>query len=162
VAAFGIKAVYEQKVGKFHFIIQAKNVGYTPTKNMTTHHSWLPSGVPLPDDYRFEDIWSAGELHVPTPLFAAPQIVFETKSDDISENDVRAVSDHKEMLYFWGWAKYNDVFKDTPVHLTEYCVIVSGFRGDPFVAGTEMVLNNCPSHNCQDQECTDYKERTRK
>lgn len=67
-------------------------------------------------------------------------------------------------LYVWGWASYNDVFKGTPGHLSEFCdeltdVTISSEDASLSSAQFNWKLLLCRNHNCYDNECSDYAER---
>ncbi len=49
------------------------NSGETPTKNFAMHASELYSITALPENFGFEDLWDAGEPHVPTPAVIGPK-----------------------------------------------------------------------------------------
>jgi hypothetical protein len=144
-------------INQFSFFVHWKNSGTTPTKNLIIHHSWLPTQT-LPKDFSYPDLWNPGEPHVYTQSFASPQKVVETTPIDVGPELIKAVQNHTVRLYFWGWAKYQDVFKGTKPHISEYCVEVNGFRGDPFDTDPThpvlLVNENCKTHNCHDEECT--------
>ena len=60
---------------------------------------------------------------------------------------------------------YHDIFTNTPVRLSEFCDELLNVRGDkndltdPSTnIGWDVQL--CPTFNCSDEECADYKERT--
>src|SRR5258707_839664 len=61
------RSAKDGKVNEFNFYIQWKNSGTTPTKNMTFHHSWMPSVVALPKDFKFTDLWAPNEPKINTP-----------------------------------------------------------------------------------------------
>jgi hypothetical protein len=151
------RSAKDGKVNEFNFYIQWKNSGTTPTKNMTFHHSWMPSVVALPKDFKFTDLWAPNEPKINTPSFAGPQGRVRTTYTAIPPEIIKAVQEHKLRLYFWGWAKYRDVFKNTRPHISKYCTEVSDFKGDPFDMDSShsvlMVTSNCETYNCHDDEC---------
>lgn len=58
----------------------------------------------------------------------------------------------------WGWVVYRDVFKDTPVHITEFCEQVASIQvPDNPAESPNITLNRCKEHNCEDNYCTDYQ-----
>ena len=69
-------------------------------------------------------------------------------------------------LYTWGWLTYHDVFDGTPTRLSEFCQELVGVDStnpdmtDP-ASQIKWTLALCPTHNCNDEECTDYKEKTK-
>lgn len=143
-------------VNQFNFVIRWKNTGTTPTKNLTIHHSWKPMPI-IPNDFNYPELWNPGEPETYTPAFASPQKSLDTLPTEVSPEQIKAVQKHLLRLYFWGWAKYRDVFKSTPRHISEYCVEVNGFRGDPLDTDPSHPVvpttSNCPSYNCHDEEC---------
>jgi hypothetical protein len=64
-------------------------------------------------------------------------------------------------FYFWGWYTYRDIFKDTPVHLTEFCGQMTNVSGERDKNGKiskyDMAFGKCTRHNCEDEECKDYE-----
>jgi hypothetical protein len=119
-------------------------------------HSWLP--IPdLPPNFDYPDLWMPAEPHTATPAFAGPQKNLDTTPLDIPPETIRAVQAGATHLFFWGWTRYRDVFKGTPEHISEYCVELKGFRGDPFDTNPShpvlLTLENCKTHNCYDDEC---------
>jgi hypothetical protein len=55
------------------------------------------------------------------------------------------------------------VFSHTPIHLTEFCHEVVPVDSNKTPAGTVEFtyrLQNCPTHNCFDEQCPDYKVKT--
>ena len=66
--------------------------------------------------------------------------------------------------YVWGWVTYNDVFKGTPKHLSEFCdemtdLTVSNEDATSPSAQFNWKLAICKTHNCYDEECSDYAEK---
>ncbi|HEX3570779.1 MAG TPA: hypothetical protein VHU44_08140, partial [Acidobacteriaceae bacterium] len=59
-------------------------------------------------------------------------------------------------FYAWGWIVYNDTFKDTEVHVTEFCQRLSGARMTDAAGGYALSWNACGKHNCVDRGCSDY------
>ncbi|MHB8069757.1 MAG: hypothetical protein ACYDIC_17835 [Desulfobaccales bacterium] len=93
--------------------LEWKNTGNTPTKHMLCHanFNYFPEGIP--DDYDYPDLMQekprkvivgpkgfiCHTIIIPFPVVYHPHLI----------------------IYMWAWADYNDVFKDTPRHRTEYC-----------------------------------------
>ena len=74
---------------------------------------------------------------------------------------VKAPVEHN--LFVWGWEYYRDVFPNTKPHVTEFCRHITGinFRADQPEPHIEFVYSGCRKHNCDDQQCKDYKEIVR-
>jgi len=134
-----------------------ENAGYTPTRNMTTHISWYFYKHGLPKGWSFPDLWKVGQPHIPMGGVVSPRGKIGYTVGPITADDIRKIQLHKDRLFFWGWAKYRDVFDDTPEHVTQFCYELVGFNGNPFSPNlTEQftpLWNNCDSNNCQDREC---------
>jgi hypothetical protein len=119
--------------------IEWQNMGNTPTKHMLCHTNfhYFPEG--FPDDFDYSDvrqekprrvvIGPKGTIRhtviIPFPVIFHPHLC----------------------IYMWSWADYNDVFKDTLRHRTEYCWEV------------KMLKSGIPQfdvygkHNGHDDEC---------
>ena len=67
-------------------------------------------------------------------------------------NVLQAIKDRTTYLYFWGWVEYQDVFPDTPRHISMFCVEITDVRG-ALVQGAEFNWELCSHHNCADDEC---------
>ena len=67
-------------------------------------------------------------------------------------------------LYVWGWITYHDIFPRTPTRLSEFCDEIIDVQSsnadmtDPS-ANIKWTLALCPTHNCSDEECGDYKQK---
>ena len=107
-----------------------ENWGTTPTRHMLTHASAgnYPQG--LPKDFDFPDVWEEGAPHVSTPVAVGPRGKTGVGTT-LQAGFVRALQSHQARIYFWGWTKYHDIFKDTPEHVTLFCYELKGFIGDP-------------------------------
>lgn len=95
-----------------------------------------------------------------------PRASYQFKPIYISQQDWEDVVAGRKHLFFWGWATYHDIFKGTPERLSEFCTDVSSaVWATPDHTATNaqvnMVTPTCPTHNCYDEECTDYGTRTK-
>jgi hypothetical protein len=133
-----------------------ENSGTTPTRNMTIHINYkvFPGGAPA--NYAFPDIWSSIP-HIAVPVMIGPKAAIRTGQFDIPASDAAQIWQGKSILYFWGWARYHDVFPNTPEHIMKFCYDVNGFLGNPLsnnpTEPVEMPTNNCERGNCYDEEC---------
>jgi hypothetical protein len=109
---------------------------------------------PLPDGFNFCD----GETGESTVTFIAPESTVSANPIPISQTDLTKVQEGTLHLYFWGWAAYRDVFRDSKVHLTEFCSKLTTISGDIATGNVRFVYTHCPSHNCADETCEDYRE----
>jgi hypothetical protein len=70
------------------------------------------------------------------------------------------VGNGKLKQFIWGWVAYNDGFKGTKTHLTEYCVQLTEVEATGMEAGRingGIGFQQCKNHNCTDDYCPDYQ-----
>ncbi len=154
-----------QKDGSFVWKLRPKwtNTGKTPTRNFSLYV-----------DYEITDkIREKGEIDLnkirntpgvghlaPYQAMFGGQIPFE-KDTFLTPDLVEHLIVGKQFLYMWGWAKYNDVFPNTEMHITKFCWLVApvGYPRAFKLHSTKMeeTLNfNYLNHlegNCADEEC---------
>jgi hypothetical protein len=150
------KILAEDRITHWNFMPVWKNSGETPTRNMTNHINIRLFDRPIPMDWEFPDIWVANtpvEDRSPIPLGAAPRDTVNGQTVGVTIDEMKGVVAGTKWLYFWGWATYNDVFPNTPLHVTRFAVrIIAG--GDP--TSTEKISISFPyigKYNCTDDEC---------
>jgi hypothetical protein len=140
------------KIDAVEVSIAWENNGTTPTRKMSTHYSYLPSPVPLPDSLFFTDFGN----NKPTPIAMGPKTTAHTTPISIPASTVAEIVDHKTIFYIWGWARYSDIFPKSKRHITRFCTAITGFQGNPLNGNpnaiSRPVLANCAS-NCYDDEC---------
>lgn len=150
------------QISGMQFTVGWKNSGTTATKDMVYWGNWRiePFDTKIDKTFDFSDIWAPTGEKVPyIHGFATAQKLIPYYPIVIPRDVITDVVDEKIELVFWGKATYNDVFKDTGIHTSEYCLIVKGFDGvKPFDAKAESGTTsprilNCPVHNCHDGEC---------
>jgi hypothetical protein len=139
------------------FYFPMENSGTTPTKDMRLHISYQWGPKPLPDNFDFPDLWSPGSPHVNRHTLLSPKGKIGQHVGPISLPIVQAAIHRQTHLYFWGWAKYHDVFQDTPLHVTKFCSefvpLGQGEESAPAVTMLRFTLEMCERHNCYDEEC---------
>jgi len=136
---------------KFIFHFTWKNSGSTRTIEGQGHASWQSFPAPLEESFTFPDLGAR-----PGPIFVAPGGVTHMGPIDVPHDYVQRALDGETYLFFWGWVEYDDVFKGTPRHRSEFCLrlvlidrresVPSGQRG---IVG---LLNN-HIHNGAEDEC---------
>ena len=164
--------------GAFSFSIPIENLGITPAHGLKDRVSWVTTTYDLPDNYAFPD--RGGRYG--TPHAASGANIIASKEKIFSQNvevDTKVLKQFVEQnsaathhlgdktgkakrIYFYGWATYRDIFKDTPTHLTEFCRYLMVFAVKPQSADVAIAQSEwgyCPHHNCTDEDCTDYKEK---
>jgi hypothetical protein len=136
--------------GSMRFAFQWENGGNTPTKDMSTHISerWFPQS--LPADFAFPDYPEGGG---PFRMLVGPKADARSAPIFVSAHDILAIHAHKGHLYFWGWARYHDVFPGTEEHITRFCTEITDVIGDLPKGNVNLQTANCPRGNCYDGEC---------
>ena len=129
------------------------NSGNTPTRKLHVYVHYELLDAPLDADYQF--IPTRDE---PWPAMIAPKGQIEGASRDFFGDDLVAVKEGRKHLYVWGIARYQDVFPDTVVRVTKFCVVATNLTGDPtkpwdekFPFHIAFVIFN--RHNCADEDC---------
>ena len=133
-----------------------QNSGSTPTRNMTMRTTCVLKTEPLPKGFNFDDPTAV----TGTALIPPKITVFGGRAPDppLSPQDILEVIAGKKILYLWGWARYHDVFPDTPQHITRFCWTIYP-QGDPTTFTEERpdslkwlsILHS--EGNCADEEC---------
>lgn len=159
VSLKGIEASYgkdsQGRVISLDFRGVWENSGITQTRTLRQHASYDPRVEPLPKNYDFPDLNPGND----TITFVASKATIGTGVMAVPLVGAREIQEGKRHLYFWGWAAYRDVFQSSRVHLTEFCLELATLDGD--IAGgaaLRLTYNDCPVHNCTDENCTDYDQ----
>lgn len=60
----------------------------------------------------------------------------------------------------WGWVAYYDAFKNSKLHITEFCREMIGIsvNQDNAQKPFNLIWHPCEHHNCADEYCDDYKD----
>jgi hypothetical protein len=48
----------------------------------------------------------------------------------ITPQDIVDVQESRKLVYLWGWIRYNDVFPETPQHISHFCWLITA-TGNP-------------------------------
>ena len=134
--------------------VRFQNSGSTPTKNLIMHINWalIPQGVP---EIPFTD----ADINGNTEAVMGPHTSDQELNAVIPEDWFKIAYKNSIRIRVWGWARYQDVFKGTPWHLTEYCYYLH-FSGKSGTAMPEaFAFHNCLTHNCSDDQCKDYNPK---
>ena len=144
-----------------NFFVNWTNSGTTPTKTATGQvniQSWRSE---LPKGFNYADLATVEKrAFVIGPKATVSQLV------GVTIDDIKDVREGKSHLYLWGWLAYHDIFPGTPNRLTEFCVEITNLVStkpdvtDPSAEFT-YILVPCGKHNCYDEDCPDYKSRTK-
>jgi hypothetical protein len=85
-----------------------ENAGDTPTRNMHNHINIRIFDRPLPDNWKFPDLWGANipsKDRLPIPLGAAPKGRVRGQKVGISIEQMREIVAGTKRLYMWGWRR---------------------------------------------------------
>jgi hypothetical protein len=137
-----------------------KNSGDTPTKHMIIFSECVLRTAPLPVGFDFNyPTRDTGTALIPPSTEAAGGVAPRFPAPAITPHDILDVQTGRKILYYWGWAKYFDVFPDTPEHVTRFCWQVLPI-GDPLAYDPKVFPQNLnfstinhPEGNCADDEC---------
>ena len=156
----------------FVFWSDIENVGNTPSRPIAQSFNGGKTGAePNESSFIGAGVTSSVVLPPKTPttlgrgslpfsdFFGAqtPQSVQSVRTTQIAPGDY---------VYLWGWITYRDAFPNTPIRLTEWCQSVYSVSAAPSPpnSGTPLIysidFSDCPHHNCNDKDCTDYDEIT--
>jgi hypothetical protein len=142
--------------GDFSFTFRPmwKNSGHTQTRRMKTRVNSEFRDTPLPEDFDFR-----GALAAEAPALLGPGAVITGGFDrSYTSTDLDEIKDRKKYLYVWGWTEYNDIFPNTPKHITRYCsqVKVFGDTRQPKAAADvfNIIFVHHPTGNCSDDDCS--------
>ncbi len=139
---------------------QWENSGGTPTRGMVNHANWrLFNGEP-PADFQFPDLDATGK-EIPvgtgpdTALFIGPKATLYSQVLDIPLPVLQTAGSGQGRIFVWGWTEYNDVFKGTPRHRTEFCneLIVTNISQAEGKVTVALHFSLYQRHNCADEDC---------
>jgi hypothetical protein len=137
-----------------------KNSGDTPTRRMIMHSECVLRITPLPPGFDFNyPTMDIGSALIPPNTETGGGLAPRFPVPAISPQDLLDVQSGRKFLYFWGWARYYDVFPDTPQHITRFCFQIL-VLGNPLTYNPTATPQNLtfPSihhteGNCADDEC---------
>ncbi|HSI52102.1 MAG TPA: hypothetical protein VLA61_27870 [Ideonella sp.] len=115
--------------GGAYFGVGWTSGGNTPTRELRTYIDYVVTDGELPADFVFPEDASpiARGFLAPKQMFNGPRIPATSPLDVSISEQVRT---NAKKLYFFGWAKYFDMFHNTPERITKFCFLVNGGRGE--------------------------------
>jgi hypothetical protein len=129
------------------FDVPIVNSGTTPTHNMLAHvyAASLKDGMTKDFDFRdSKDGWR---------IFIGPKDSPVSETNAIPITDISGVWKGTMHVYIYGWATYNDILPETPLHVAKFCYELS-VRGNPQSTAVPYTWYKfVPFHNCEDEEC---------
>ncbi len=137
-----------------------KNSGDTPTRKMTMHTECVLRDDPLPLGFDFNyPTAEIGTALIPPNTETGGGLAPRFPAPGISPQNILDVQSGKKVLYLMGWAKYSDVFPDTPEHVTRFCYQITPL-GDAFTFNPNVVPQSLTfptihhfEGNCADDDC---------
>jgi hypothetical protein len=126
--------------------IHLQNTGKTPTRHARGNASIKTFQGEIPEEFNFPDIQPEKE----TAMLIGPDHSI-TNAVEVPPAIIDAVAHGKFRLYMWGWIDYNDVFKGTLRHRTEFCFEVR-ISAEP-VGAYGMAFHPYRRHNAADDDC---------
>jgi len=157
--------------GRWTFYPLIRNVGAT-TARASIHYFDAEKLSHEPGEREFTGPYKGRNCaRVPIQPKAAPQLGFQRELNEqlLFRNEflpgrgwIKRFDVSDGHVYVWGWSAYRDVFPRTPIHLTEFCQVYVDsrtVRSDDGQPSVELISADCNnSHNCTDEDCTDYGE----
>lgn len=133
-----------------------KNNGITPTKGLFTYVSAAIFPDELPEDFGFPNV-KGGKS---TQLYLGAKSNNRSVLGPCALDEITPVWEGKTHMYCWGWAEYNDVFKNTKRHRFEFCYKVTASKSpsSPKTMSFSHILHD--KHNGEDEECLKPVETT--
>jgi hypothetical protein len=117
----------------------------------------------MPANFGFPDMEGAHDLR---QFVVSPKGIAHTTTE-IPIGFIKVVQNGDMHFYVWGWMTYHDIFRGTPTRLNEFCDEIKNIKSsteditDPAATFTwDLSLCTVP-HNCSDEECSDYKQKTK-
>jgi hypothetical protein len=101
-----------------------QNSGTTPTIEMRSRVSWKWFPGEPPADYDYPNLDGTGNVDTAPETqtaFVGPQTSSYASSLNIPVFWIDRVRKGDGRIFIWGWGEYNDVFKGTVRHRTEFC-----------------------------------------
>jgi hypothetical protein len=147
----GAHQVINGPVHTYSVSVVLKNGGQTPTRNLAIGFSGQKFIGEMPDTFDFPDSDLIGHgLIGPGSALLTPEIGFDATEFERTDANFR--------WYVWGWVEYDDVFRGTSRHRTEFCFEIKPIR-DPH---TNEIYVGFPTHKRFNAADWDTLRRTRK
>jgi hypothetical protein len=169
------RAYIDAKIPEVHMINDAKgklfgvgvvlnweNSGLTRVPYMIQHTSFGQFPQPLPENFSFPDGCDVGKDCGNVESIVPPHGTSTGYQGFISAQNFKLMLDKKWFVYAWGWSEYKDIFwPNSKTHLTEFCVHFDFTDPVQYVEGhPTIIVPPCKVHNCTDEDCKDYREKT--
>ena len=140
----GFGVVVEGAVHTYRLAVVLKNGGMTPAVNATINMSHRRFDGPMPADFDFPDSNNSANA------LLGPQVPSHTPTITIPAAEIEAQAGG--VHYLWGWIEYDDIFRDTFRHRTEFCFRIDQER---LPTSNELWIGFVPHSrfNAADENC---------
>jgi hypothetical protein len=153
VSGVGNPAIKGTPMIAWAFSVPAENIGATRTRNakFVVNGDFLMGK--LPANFDFHDLSNPINAVIP----GHSTISFPTLATGVQQ--IQSVQRGIGHLYLYGWARYKDIFENTPEHITKFCYELTLFNHDPTKPKTSdpsdgyLEFRAREQHNCIDEEC---------
>jgi hypothetical protein len=152
-----------KKIDKWQVNFGWVNNGKNPAKNGFAQYNFSLSDKAVAKDTDFDSLPTRETI----PLIVGPGLEYMEEPVDLTDNELKDVSNGKQHLFFWGWMTYDDGNPGSPKRLTEFCSEVAAVNWtgpddhSDVATSVQITAPPCIKHNCYDDSCEDYIERTR-
>jgi hypothetical protein len=134
-----------------------QNGGNTPPKTLTIYANYFTPSDAIAPDYAFPDL---DDVLVSSGA-GGPKNVVKVPTKSFTVEQMNEFKNKVHRLYIYGHIEYDDTFRETPHHLTQFCFELAGIRGDlkTLLNGSPVSFNfpACRKHNCTDESCRAQK-----
>jgi hypothetical protein len=139
-------------------ILQVQELPAEPTEEQFRSDVHSPESAIPPKGNR--------SMRIPRPV--PEPLIFGTELGSVITAKSPTQTHFNHNLFVWSWVYYRDIFSNTKPHVTEVCSQLNGINFvtqnyNPSVsqlAAGNLTFNyaGCRKHNCDDEQCEDYKE----
>lgn len=148
------------ETGEVRVTIPWENSGTTPTEWMRFNIISVFLDREMPGDFTFPERVQAGKPKLHPYTVIPPKGSIEATAS-IPVGIINQWWAGKKHIYLYGWARYRDVFPNTPEHLTRFCYEMVKVNIPPALApplrpglvNYAFNLNQCRRNNCYDEQC---------
>lgn len=144
---YGLQGEVQQgAIHSYRIFVMLENTGQTPTRHARVNINWQIRPDKLPSTFDYPN----GETEL---AVIGARSVFGSPGFFVSIADVGTVAAKERKLFLWGWVEYDDVFKVTPRHRTEFCFEMIADEL-PNEGNISMRFPNSGLYNAIDADCT--------
>jgi hypothetical protein len=164
IFASGIMGYYEPNATTQQFDWRLRptwvNSGDTPSRSLKIHSRLMILDDVLQPGFDFDyETTDTGSGLIGPKATKFGGVVPATPDPALTPQDVADMQASRKWVYLLGWARYRDVFEETPEHITRFCWLVTpvGSPLTPTPATPPTIRWDSVHHNegnCADAECT--------